>query len=282
MKRKFNQGIAGLLVSLLLIIPSVSKGQSEKAFTKKYLSELPKVPADNSVLKYRMTAVYTSTDIYGKFSGKIKVSGDYSKGLENGNAIWNNVSISNSNKEDEPFSEGVKQEYMENFRYVPSSKMVTESGTFASFPKSVEVVYAKNLVWDMFSFEIFSYDYYDSLKLNIPYVVPDIKGQFVIADLGNYSHKKVLLCWTGVTTMNNQLCSVIEFTALDNRIMMDMQQIKTRGTEQYWGTILVSMKTKNIEHAVMYNGIVQEIEVSGMKDKFLMRTIRELEVNRIQ
>lgn len=281
MKLKLNPGI-GLFVSLLLIVPSVSKGQGEKAFTKKYLSELPKVQANNSLLKYRMTAIYTNSDIYGKFSGKVKVTGDYTRGLENGKVSWNNVSISNSNQADEPFKEGIKQEYMENFRYVPSAKMVTESGAFGNFPSSLEVVYSKNLVWDMLSFEVFAYDYYDSLRLNIPYVVPDIEGQFVIADLGKYSHKKVLLCWTGVSTMNNHLCSVIEFTALDNKIMMDMQQIKTRGTEQYWGTVLVSMKTKNIEHAVMYSGTVQEIEVTGMKDKFLIRTIRELEINRIQ
>jgi hypothetical protein len=61
-----------------------------------------------------------------------------------------------------------------------------------------------------------------------------------------------------------------------------MDMIKTKGTEQYWGSILVSIKTKNIEHADMYSGTIQEIEVKGMKDKFLMKTIRELEIRRIQ
>lgn len=282
MKRKLNQGFTGFLISLLLIVPSALNGQSEKAFIKKYLSELPKISTINSPVRYRMTAVYTNSDIYGRFSGKLKISGDYTKGLENGNARWNNVFISNSSQADEEFKEGIKQEYMENFIYEPSAKIVTESGAFGNFPSSLEVVYSKNLVWDMLSLETFGYEYYDSLKLNIPYVISDIKGQFVIADLGDYTHKEVLLCWTGVTNFNNQLCSVIEFTAPDNRITMDMQQIKTKGTEQYWGTILISMKSKNIEHAVMNSCTVQEIEVAGMKDKFIMRTIRELEVNRIQ
>lgn len=61
-----------------------------------------------------------------------------------------------------------------------------------------------------------------------------------------------------------------------------MAQIKSKGTEQYWGTVLVSLKTKNIEHSVMYSGTMQEIEVTGMKDKFLVKTIRELEVEKIQ
>ena len=58
--------------------------------------------------------------------------------------------------------------------------------------------------------------------------------------------------------------------------------IKTKGTEQYWGTVIVSLKTKSIENGVMYSGTIQEIEVKGMKDKFLMKTIRELEISKIQ
>jgi hypothetical protein len=42
------------------------------------------------------------------------------------------------------------------------------------------------------------------------------------------------------------------------------------------------MKTKNIVNGVMYSGTIQEIEVKGMKDKLIIKTIRELEVSRIQ
>jgi hypothetical protein len=51
---------------------------------------------------------------------------------------------------------------------------------------------------------------------------------------------------------------------------------------QYWGTILLSLKTKNIEKAVMYSGTMQELTISGMKDKMLVKTIRELNVDKIQ
>jgi ribosomal protein L19 len=79
-----------------------------------------------------------------------------------------------------------------------------------------------------------------------------------------------------------KLCAIIDFDAIDNKIEFSMNQIKTKGTEQYWGTVMVSIKTKNIESAQMYSGTIQEIEVAGMKDKILVKTIRELEVNRIQ
>ena len=282
MEKKMNSGFAGLIMVLLILVPSVSNGQSKKAVVKKYLTELPKITVSKTLQKYRMTAVYTNMDLYGKFTGKIRVSGDYTRGLENGNVRWNNVSISNSGNADEPFKEGIKQDYMENFKYVPSAKMVTDKDAFKSFPASLENIYSRNLVWDMMSFEIFAWNYYDSLQLNKTYITPDINGQFEMSDIGTYSHKKILLTWTGISVVNGELCAIVEFDAIDNKIEMSMDQIKTRGTEQYWGTIMISLNTKNIEHAVMYSGTIQEIEVKGMKDKFLVKTIRELEVNKIQ
>jgi hypothetical protein len=75
---------------------------------------------------------------------------------------------------------------------------------------------------------------------------------------------------------------LIEFNAIDNKLELNMDMIKTKGTEQYWGSVLVSVRTRIIEHAEMYSGTIQEIEVKGMKDKILMKTIRELEIKRIQ
>jgi hypothetical protein len=134
----------------------------------------------------------------------------------------------------------------------------------------------------MISFEMFSWNYYDSLKLNEPFIIPDIKGQFDMADIGTYSHSKIVLCWKGISEKNGELCAIIDFSAIDNKLELSMDMIKTKGTEQYWGSILVSLKTKSIEHGVMYSGTMQEVEVKGMKDKFLVKTIRELEVEKIQ
>jgi hypothetical protein len=282
MKKSLNSGFAGFLMGLLIILPSVSNGQSEKAFIKKYLSELPAIPVSNTLQKYRMTAVYTNRDIYGNFTSKTKVTGDYTRGFPGDSVTWNNIYISSSNKFSEPFPPGKNQEYMENMKYIPSPKMVEEKEAFKNFPSSPENIYARNLIWDMMSFEIFAWTYYDSLRLNNPYIIPDITGQFNMADIGKYSHNRIMLCWKGISEINNELCATINFTAIDNKIELSMDQIKTKGTEQYWGTILVSLKTKNIKHAEMYSGSIQEIEVKGIKDKFLVKTIRELEVIRIQ
>jgi hypothetical protein len=284
MKKLLIPFIAGALIFSGTVSPAICYGQSQNAVVNKYLTELPhgKVTDDGKLQKYRMTAVYTNRDLYGNFTGKQKVSGDYTRGLENGFVTWNNIFISGSNNFSEPFPAGTKQEYMENFKYVPSSNMVEEKEAFKNFPSSPENIYARNLIWDMMSFEIFAWNYFDSLKLNKTYIIPDISGQFDMAEIGKYSHNKIFLSWKGISEINNELCAVIDFNALDNIVELTMDIIKSKGTEQYWGTILVSLKTKNIEQAIMYGGTIQEIEINGMKDKFLVKTIRELELNRIQ
>jgi hypothetical protein len=77
------------------------------------------------------------------------------------------------------------------------------------------------------------------------------------------------------------MCAVIEFRAVDNKLAMSMPGFSTKGTEQYWGTIWVSFRTRLIQKAVMYGGTMQEITVTGMPNKLLIKTIRELWVDKI-
>ena len=102
-----------------------------------------------------------------------------------------------------------------------------------------------------------------------------------MAEIGTYEHSGIQLCRTGTSMINNQLCAVIEYRAIDNKIELSIGTMKTRGTEQYWGTTWISLDTRQIEYAEMYSGTIQEIEINGLKDKFLMKTIRELWVERI-
>lgn len=281
MKTKLNSILAGLIFTLLVFIPSAVKGQSEKAFVNKYLTKLPSVNLSKAITRYRMTAVYTNRDLYGKFTGKKKVTGEYTRGLPGDSVVWNNAYISDSQKFEESFPAGSKKEYMENFKYLPSDDMLKPEA-FKNFPANPENVFVRNLVWDMYSFEIFAWKDYDSLKLNVPYDMSKMSFKFDMAEIGNYQHNGIILCWKGISVVNGEMCAVIEFNAIDNIIELTMASIKAKGTEQYWGTVFVSLKTKLIEKATMGSGTILEIEVPGMKDKFLTKTIRELEVEKIQ
>ena len=103
-----------------------------------------------------------------------------------------------------------------------------------------------------------------------------------MAAIGNYTNTEIQLIWTGISVFDDEICAVIEHRAIDNMIELDMPGIKSKGTEQYWGTSWISLKTGLIVHAEMYSGTIQEIEIDGMKDKFLVKTIRELRLDKIQ
>jgi hypothetical protein len=278
-----NLFTGALILAGLFISPPKISAQNQKAMVNKYMKALPQGRPDFKGVpqKYRMTAVYTNRDLYGSFTGKTKVSGDYTCGLEKGEASWSNVLISNSGDYTGSFPDGTRQEYMDNFKYLPSPEMLKEEA-FKDFPASAENVLARNLIWDMATIEGFAWDYSDSLQLNRKYIIPDIKGEFEMAGIGTYEHAEIQACWTGISYLNNELCAVIEYRAIDNTIRLKMDQINTRGTEQYWGTTWISLRTKQIEYAEMYGGTIQEIEVKGYKDKFLVKTIRELWMERIQ
>jgi hypothetical protein len=281
MKKSLNCGLTGLFISLLVMLSGSLHGQSEKTVIDKYLKEIPSHPISQSVQKYRMTAVYTNRDLYGNFTGKTKISGIYTRGLENGFVSWNDVFISASDNFSATFKVGIKQDYMEHRKYIPSGEMLS-AAAFSDFPPNPESVFSRNLVWDMMAIEGFAWDHTDSFELNRNYIIGGSGNEFAMADIGTYSHNDIQLMWTGISSVDDVLCAVIEFRATDNRIKMEMEGFKTQGTEQYWGTVWISLTNRMIEGAEMYGGTIQEIEVAGMQDKFLVKTIRDLRVEKIK
>jgi len=277
MKTKLN---SVFFISLFILIPVVINAQSEKTVARKYLNELPRVHKKTEQ-KYRMTAIYINRDLYGNFTGKMKIMGDYTTGLPGDSVMWNNVFIASSGKFFDAFPQGVKQDYMENMKYVPSSKML-DKGSFKNFPAKTDAVFAKNLVWDMMAIEEYAWKYTDSLKLNKYYIIHPREASFEMGGVGKYSHDNIQIRWTGISEIDNELCAVIEYQAIDNMLEINMDQIKGKGTEQYWGTTWISLKTGVIEFADTYSGTIQEIQVKGLDNKFLVKTIREIRVDKIQ
>ncbi|MGA1978843.1 MAG: hypothetical protein ABSG89_13480 [Bacteroidales bacterium] len=283
MKKRLITIISGVLI-LLSVTASLSvSGQSQKNMERKYLTKLPsgKPEDDGTLQKYRMTALYTNMDIYGNFTGRTMVTGDYTRGFKGGHSEWNNVFVSDSKNQSGPFDQVKEQKFMENFRYMPSDSMIKEEA-FKNFPTSIDNIYSRNLIWDMMGVELFAWRYNDSLKLNAAYKIPDITGKFDMAGIGSYNHSSIQLCWTGLSVMNNELCAVIEYRALNNKLEIATGNIKTKGTEQYWGATWISLKSSQIEFAEIFSSTFQEVDVQGMSNKFLMKTIRELKVERIK
>ena len=79
-----------LTAALILIFPAAANAQNQKSLVRNYMTQLPGGKPDfrEGPQKYRMTAIYTNRDLYGNFTGKTRISGDYTCGLENKQASW--------------------------------------------------------------------------------------------------------------------------------------------------------------------------------------------------
>jgi hypothetical protein len=270
-----------LMASLMIFSGSLYSQKINRI--KTYLKSLPKNLnlEEKTPQKYLMTAEYFNKDIYGNFGSKVKVTGVYTRGLKDKYARWNNAFISKANNYSEPYLVSVKQDYMEGVTYNPLAQVLEES-FFESFEKHDDNIYARNLIWDMTAIETFAWNYFDSLQLNQTYLVPEIQGAFDMADIGTYNHTKIELNWIGISMMNNKLCAIIEYRALDNKLELHTENMNSKGSEFYWGKTWVSLENKQIEYAEMYSNTIQEMEIKGLPDKILASTKRILMLERIK
>lgn len=271
----------GLNCIILIFIMMVASAQSERMVKRNYLNRIKPYEYKPSTHQYRMTAIYTNRDLYGNFTGRIKIKGDYYLTEDSEQVRWDNVCIFYSQGLSEPFGDGIRQEFMNGFQYVPSPEMLKPEA-FSSFPQGIESVFSMNLVWDMMSIELFARNYLDSLELNKTFRINDSQENFEMGDIGQYSQDEIQLCWTGLSSVDNVLCNVIEYRAIDNMLSLDMDGLTSRGTEQYWGTVWVSNRNHEILKADMYSGTIQEISVPGTNTRFITKTIRELFLEKIQ
>jgi len=44
--------------------------------------------------------------------------------------------------------------------------------------------------------------------------------------------------------MNSTLCNIIEYRALDNKLEIKLNEMKSKGSELYWGNIWISQKDR--------------------------------------
>lgn len=271
-----------IMVTASFILFSWPLSGQKKLTIKNFPDRLPKIRQDEKTQqKYVMTAEYFNKDIYGILGSKVKVTGEYTRGLKDNFAKWNNVFIAHTNNPPEPYNDRVKQDYMENIRYQTTSDVLEES-FFESFDAHTDNIFARNLIWDMTAIEGFAWQYFDSLQLNKTYIVPDILGSFDMAKIGTYSHNKIELKWVGISMMNNTFCALIEYRALDNKLELHTDQIKSKGSDMYWGKTWLSLENKQIEYAEMLSNTVQKMEIESLPNQILVSTLRILTLERIK
>jgi len=223
--------------------------------------------------KYVVTTDHFNTDIFANFINKMRVKGEYTRGLENGIVKWNNCTIAMAMNRDTEFPAGTPISYMEDFSYNVSEHMLNAEA-FANFGENS--AFAKNLIWDMMAIEGFGWSAWNKLKLNEPYSAKDFNGKMDLAGQGSFENKDLIFTWTGISKRNSENCAVIEFRTMNNPLDYSGEGMTMKGRSHYWGTIWISLEDKQIEHAVLYEDVVMEMNLPGQTNKQIMDATREI------
>jgi hypothetical protein len=276
---KFNNPVVQriFLIVLIAFFCSISSiAQKKNKIDYLALRKLPAITLEEKTpYSYEMRADYYNHDILGNYINKMQVKGTYTRGLENGNVSWKDVTISQGSGLDQTFPSGEKQTYMEGFTYNPKDNLIA-TDIFKSFPPATGVL-SKNLVWDVLGFEVFGWIYYDSLQLNVPFTAKKMNGQMDLPELGNFENKDIKLTWTGISTMNNKICAVIEFLAMDNPLDFKTDFMQMKGRSHYWGTLWLSLSDKQIEYGILHEDVNMDMKMPGQEKSQLMNTTRKIE-----
>ena len=289
MKNLSNPFISQLLGALLLLIVLMfsmhyAEGQSRPVMGEKIFRSLPtNLPLPGKPQRYHITTDYFNRTLQGVFIDKIRVCGDFTTNLSDRTEKWNNVTIAKSQELAGEFCVGEPQLFIENFTYQPSEKIL-QPEFFKGFP--TEAVHVKNLVWDMAGIEAFAWCHLDSLKLNQIYEAKQMNGPANLAGLGTFKNNNIQLIWKGISLVNDQLCGLIDFRAMDNPLEINMKMngkdFNLKGRSHYWGTVYISLTEKCLEYTELLEDVTMEIKWSDQPASQYVYTTRFMKVEKIK
>lgn len=225
-----------------------------------------------------MTTDYFEYDLKGNFLRKRRVTGEYTSGLEGDSVRWNGVYISEATRLEAPFPEGMKQDYMENFIYRPGEKIIDED-FFKAIPEGNMLI--RNLIWDVFGFDLFAYSYWDSLERNIEYHAHTLSSEIELAGQGTFQNRDIRLTWIGLTELNNEICAVIKYSAMNNPLKLELANLTMTGRSHYWGEVYVSLSDKQIEYATLLEDVVTDVLFKGQTNNVLGYTVRSINLSKV-
>ena len=102
MKKNLVFSFFFLYLTIAIIMHSGCKKESNDIIDNKLPRDLE---IDNNELqKYLVSTEYINKDSVGNFTGKTKITAEYTRGLEEGYVKWNNVYIAHSNSLEQTYT----------------------------------------------------------------------------------------------------------------------------------------------------------------------------------
>jgi hypothetical protein len=209
---------------------------------------------------HRFTVDYYTANATGDVVHRQRLTGDYTRGLANGEVAWKNVSEAQADGATAPFPPAQKQDFIEGFHYPAGSPDTLKPDFFKSFPPSA--VFERNLIWDTSMFESFGQSFFDQLKLNVPLHI-STDQDINMPDVGTFHSRDTVLEWVGRSERNGQDCALIDYHAFFNPLQIATGGMTVQGRSDFWGEIWVSLETKQIEYATIYEEVAGEMKLPG-------------------
>ena len=168
---------------------------------------------DNGPRTYRFTEDYNTANSKGEILRRQRFTGEYTRGLGDGEVMWKNVAEAEAVGATAPFGDAQKRDFMDGFRYHNNLGATMKSDFFKGFPPTA--VMERNLVWDTGMIEHFGQNFFEHLKLNEPYHVLS-NQELTMPDVGTFKNRDVVLEWVGRSQRNGQDCALITYKAFFN------------------------------------------------------------------
>jgi len=209
---------------------------------------------------YRFTVDYDSANAIGDVIHRQRVTGDYTRGLANGEVEWRNVGVADVDGATAAFPPAQKQDFIEGFHYPAGSPDTLKPDFFKSFPPTA--VLERNLIWDTSMIESFGQSFFDQLKLNIPLHI-STDQDVNMPGVGTFHSRDTVLEWVGRSERNGQDCALIDYRAFFNPLQIANGGVTIQGRSDFWGEIWVSLATKQIEYATIYEHVIGQMKLPG-------------------
>jgi hypothetical protein len=226
---------------------------------------------DSGPRTYRFVVDYNTANSKGETLLRQRVTGEYTRGLAGGEVMWTNVSQADAAGATTPFAAAQKRSFMEGFRYRNDLGSTMKPEFFKGFPPTA--VMERNLVWDTGMIEMFAQNFFDHLKLNEPYHTGSSEN-ITMPDVGTFNNRDVVLEWIGRSQRNGQDCALIKYQAFFNPVEIANGGMTLKGRSNYWGEIWVSLATKQVEYATLYESVVGDLKLTAQDTTQVLNVFR--------
>lgn len=267
----------GLSLALVMVVSIANHAFSQAKNAFAYFDSLPAIELDKSQARsYHMVTDYSDFGLSGEFRVKTRIAGNLT--YKNDSVQWKDVYLSHSRSLDTEFSNGRKVDYMENFKYKQGAEIIPVNFFRKNLPEADPL--AMNLIWDVLSFDVFAYEYWDSLKLNAEFRAVTANLEMEIA-FGTFENRDTRITWIGITEINNEICAILRFSVMNNPLNLEYRNMLMKGRSHYWGEIYVSLSDKQIEYVNLTEDVLMEVKKRGSSGSDIKYTVRYITLSKI-